>query len=172
MKKIILLLFTFVTYAGFAQVKLTEHTLKADPQEIQGEGKITDFSWLTGYWKGKGFGGNCEELWMPARGGQMHGTFRFESEGKLSFAEFMTICRDSSGFVLKLVHFNPDHTTWEDKNKTTDFRFVKAEKNGIWFNGLTMELNENKELVIYLALRNEGNKSYYEEKFVFTKSTL
>ncbi|HEX8517861.1 MAG TPA: DUF6265 family protein [Bacteroidia bacterium] len=169
--KTTLILFSILTFNFVsAQVKLTENTLQADTSIKRGI-SISDFSFITEYWQGKGFGEKCEELWMPAIGEQMHGTFRLQGNNKLSFAEFMTISKDSLGYVLKVVHFNPDFSTWEEKDKTTDFRFIKAEKNTAWFSGLTFRLNERNELIIYLALKEEG-KEFYEEKFVFRKSTL
>uniref|UniRef100_UPI0025FCD590 DUF6265 family protein n=1 Tax=Algoriphagus sp. TaxID=1872435 RepID=UPI0025FCD590 len=86
MKNIILLpLFVLIVSPLFAQVKYLEKDQKP------GEGNITDLEWLEGFWTGTGFGGECEEVWMPAVDGNMVGTFRFWSEGKLIFSEFMNI---------------------------------------------------------------------------------
>ncbi len=40
-----------------------------------GDISIEDFSFLTGYWSGEGFGGDTEEMWMPAVDGKMFGIF-------------------------------------------------------------------------------------------------
>jgi hypothetical protein len=56
---------------------------------------------------------------------------------------------------LRLKHFNPDLTGWEEKDKTVDFRFIKKDGNRIYFTGLTFERRGNFELNIYLSLRQK-----------------
>ena len=42
-----------------------------------------------------------------------------------------------------------------DSAKTVDFRFVKKEGKRMYFSGLTFDFTNDKELTIYLALRQK-----------------
>ena len=160
MKKSILssLLF-FTCFLVFPQVKQLE-----DGQE-PGKGNIEDLSWLEGFWTGTGFGGECEEVWMPVKDGHMIGTFRFWSEGKLVFSEFMNIIQEGETFSLKLKHFNADLTPWEENEEWTTFRLVEVGENEVYFHGLTMK-REGDEIRLWLALTADGVRRIEELVYV------
>jgi len=150
-----------------AQHKLTEHVYKLK-DETPATASIEDFGILEGDWSGTGLGGQVDELWMPAMAGQMHGVFRMEEEGNLIFTEFMTILEDSLSYVMKIKHFSPTFDGWEEKNESTDFRFIKKEDNTLYFSGLTAIRKDDKHLNIYVAMKQEDG-SITEELFVFKK---
>ncbi|RYY34034.1 MAG: hypothetical protein EOP59_16885, partial [Sphingomonadales bacterium] len=50
---------------------------------------IADAAWLAGRWVGEGLGGQVEESWSPAMGGQMAGHFTLVQDGKPVFYELM-----------------------------------------------------------------------------------
>jgi hypothetical protein len=161
-----LLTFTlFLTIGHFANSQVRQ--LEAD--QAPGKAKVEELNWLAGFWTGTGLGGDCEEAWLPAADGHMIGTFRFWSEGKLVFSEFMNIVQDGESVSVKLKHFNPDLTGWEEKEKWTTFKLVELGPNAAWFNGLTYERKGN-ELIIHLALTEDGVRSI--EEFRFTRKTL
>ena len=119
MKKLFLSLLLFVNcFIAVSQVKQLEK------DQETGKGNISQLNWLEGFWTGTGFGGECEEVWMPALDGNMIGTFRFWSDGKLIFSEFMNIVQDGETFSMKLKHFNLDLTSWEKDDEKTTFRLV------------------------------------------------
>ena len=153
----VLLLFASVS---FSQVK----TL--DKDQTPGKGKVEDLSWIEGVWVGTGLGGDCEEVWMPAVDGQMIGTFRFWEDGKLVFSEFMNIVQEGETFSMKLKHFNPDLSPWEEKDKWTTFRLVEIGENFVSFSGLTMQ-RIGDEMILQLALTENGVRKI--EEFKYTK---
>ncbi|MBK9456097.1 MAG: hypothetical protein IPO24_11160 [Bacteroidetes bacterium] len=59
-QNVVFVLLLCVTQSLFAQNVLT-----LQKGEKPGLGKITELSWLAGYYTGTGFGGNCDELWSP-----------------------------------------------------------------------------------------------------------
>ncbi|REG82769.1 DUF6265 family protein [Algoriphagus antarcticus] len=142
-----------------AQVKQLEN------DQEPGKGNVSDLDWLVGFWTGTGFGGECEEVWMPAVDGNMIGTFRFWSEGKLIFSEFMNIVQEGETFSLKLKHFNADLSPWEEKEEWTIFRLVEVGENIVWFSGLTMK-REGDEISLWLALTEDGVRTIEELKYV------
>ncbi|MDX5339200.1 MAG: DUF6265 family protein [Cyclobacteriaceae bacterium] len=164
MKSILpILLFMTISHISWSQVKSLEK------DQVPGQGKVEDMSWLTGYWTGTGLGGECEEVWMPAQDGHMIGTFRFWSEGKLVFSEFMNFVQDGESITLKLKHFNPDLSGWEEKEEWTTFKLIEMGTQEAYFNGLTFKRTGN-QLSIFLSLTQNGERKI--EEFRFTRSAL
>ncbi len=160
MKKSLLSLILFFTcFIAFSQVK------QLDENQEVGKGNVEELAWLQGFWTGTGFGGECEEVWMPAVDGSMIGTFRFWSEGKLVFSEFMHLIQEGETFSLKLKHFNADLSPWEEKEEWTTFRLVEVGENIVYFHGLTMK-REGDEITLWLALTEGGVRTIEELKYV------
>lgn len=163
--KIIPALIFFLTFShiSLSQVK----TLEED--QAPGKGNVSDLNWMVGYWTGPGLGGECEEVWTPAVDGHMVGTFRLWQEGELVFSEFMNMIQDGESVSLKLKHFNPDLTGWEEKDKWTTFKLIEMGSQVAYFNGLTFK-RSGDQLSIFLSLIQNGERKI--EEFRFTRSAL
>jgi hypothetical protein len=146
-----------------------QEVMKLNAEDTPGKGTLDQLHWLAGYWTGTGFGGECDEIWMPASDNSMQGIFRFAKNGQINFTEYMVIEEADSTLTVRLKHFARDLSPWEDKEKWVEFKLVKAEGTTAWFNGLTYH-REGNELSIYLSLRSE-NKSRIEE-FHFRRTEL
>jgi hypothetical protein len=109
------------------------------------------FEWLTGTWRGPGFNGTFEEVWsVPDTNGHLMGMFRyFDAAGKVQFYEFWVL--DETG--MKLRHFNPDFTAWEDKSKFIDFTMVETTETKVTLKGLTYEHVSTNEMKVSLRLK-------------------
>ena len=83
----------------------------------------------------------------------MVGTYRLVKDGKPVFYEMMWLLETEGTLSLRLKHFNPDLSGWEEKDKSVDFKFVKKDGKRLYFSGLTFEQASKTELNIYLALR-------------------
>jgi hypothetical protein len=59
-------------------------------------------------------------------GGQMIGHFRYWRDGQPQFYEFMVLDVVEGGVRMRLKHFNPDYTTWEDRETWTTFEPVSV----------------------------------------------
>jgi len=116
---------------------------------------LDELSWLVGHWQGPGFGGICEEVWLPASAGSMVGTFKMSVNGKVQFYELMVITVDSAGPTLKLKHFNSDMTGWEEKNEVVNFTFNGAKENELSVGATTYKRFTDDSLLI---LVNVGTK--------------
>ena len=138
---------------NFAQVKNIENTLKLVEGQASEKATIADAAWLAGSWRGTGLGGFSEETWSQPEASVMVGTYRLVKDGKPIFYEMMWLLEIEGVIVLRLKHFNPDLTGWEEKDKTVDFKFVKKDGKRLYFSGLTFEQASKDELNIYLALR-------------------
>jgi hypothetical protein len=122
-------------------------------------------AWLAGHWEGEGLGGHNEELWSPPRAGVMMGMYRLVKQDRPALFEFLMIVEESGTLVLKLKHFNPDFTGWEEKDRTVDFRLVEVEERAVHFSGLSFVRAGEDGLRIYLLLSDRKTGQTREEEF-------
>ncbi len=119
-------------------------------EEPNPEFNIDNYEWLVGDWIGDGFGGVSEESWAPAVDGTMMGMYRHHKDGEIVFYEFLLL--DETG--LRLKHFNPDITSWEEKDDFVTFEMISYSENKLEMKGLTFERKSDTEMEIRLKLRN------------------
>ncbi|MDX1385808.1 MAG: DUF6265 family protein, partial [Thermoanaerobaculia bacterium] len=144
--------------ASHADSRLTENTLRLDEGQASPPATLESVAFLAGSWVGEGLGGEVEEVWAAPSGGSMVGAFKLLRDGEPSFYEILLVLEEEGSLVLRLKHFDPDLTGWEEKDDFVSFPLVKMGKNEAWFRGLTYRLVED-ELHIFLALRTkEGRK--------------
>lgn len=123
---------------------------------------------IEGHWKGVAFGGIAEEIWAPAIGNSMMGSFRLVTDNKVNFYELLSISEENSSLILRIKHFNSDLTGWEEKNEVEEFKLIEIKPNKIFFDGLTFEKIDKDEMNIYVITEdNDGNQN--EIKFNFKK---
>lgn len=123
---------------------------------------IDDFAFLKGYWSGTGFGGHSEEVWMPPVDGRMFGIFKQSDDSGLVFTEFMEIVESGGGFVLRLKHFNPDFSGWEEKDDYVTFKLTAVSGDKAVFGGLSYEIVAPNALQIKLNMRNDDGSTVTE----------
>lgn len=100
---------------------------------------IDDAAWLAGHWVGEGLGGQVEETWSPPQAGQMVGHFRLVRAGAPVFYELMLIDVQEGGLRLRVKHFNPDFTGWEERGAWHAFTPRSAAPDDLRFDGLRYE---------------------------------
>jgi len=127
-------------------------------------------AWLEGHWLGEGLGGVSEEVWSPPRGGVMMGMYRSLKQDQPSFYEFLLLVEENGTLVMKLKHFNPDFSAWEEKAAFTSFKLVAVEEKAVHFDGLSF-IREGDTLKIYLLLRDRSGQ-VREEEFRLRRSTV
>lgn len=129
---------------------------------------IADAAWLAGQWTGPGISGaDAHESWLAASGDTMVGTFVQETpEGGIMFTEHMYLMEDQGSLVVRLKHFNPDLTGWEEKAGMVTFRLVAAEPCALYFNALTYRCIDpaaGPEGGMLVAVRMRGDAGKVEE---------
>lgn len=135
----------------------TANTLTLAEGESSPPATIEDMSFLVGHWQGDGMGGFNEEVWGQPLGGSMLGLFRHLQNDESSFSEIMQIAEEDGTLALRLKHFNPDLTGWEEKDDMVTFPLVRIDEGeAAYFHGLTYKLTSEDELTIYLALHNDS----------------
>lgn len=174
MKKFVVLtaLTIFLSLTAFAQEKQTEHTLRLSAGQQSPPATLAEMNWLVGHWTGNAFGGLSEEIWSQPQNGAMMGMFRQINNGKTVFYELMTLVEENGSILMRLKHFNPNLTGWEEKDKTVDFKFVGKKDGVIHFEGMAFRPEgkpEGKDAVtIYVAMRQKDG-SVHEEAFRYKR---
>jgi hypothetical protein len=118
-------------------------------------------------------GGVTEESWSAPAAGAMMGMFRVVKPGsdgreQVGFYEFLTFVEQDGTLALKLKHFNPDLTGWEEKAGMVTFRLARVTPDTIYFDGLTFRREGRDRMTIFLALR-DGTGTVREEVFRYTR---
>jgi hypothetical protein len=147
-----------------AQSPQTPNTLKLDNPTARPKATLADIKLLVGHWKGEFLGATAEEVWLPAAGGSMLGTFRLYRGKEVLFYEIMIATEEEGSVSIKLKHFHRDLKGWEEKNETITFRFIQAHEHAVWFEGLTYRKLEDGSLQGFIAIRHTDG-SVKEESF-------
>jgi hypothetical protein len=164
---VFLVLWSLVAIAN-AQSPRTAHTFKLDAPDARPPATLDDVSWLVGSWTGEAFGGSFEEVWNPPSAGSMIGLFKLmTADGEVSFYELLLLVEEEGSLSLKVKHFNPDFTAWEDKAEHVNFRFIKAGDDAIHFSGISFYRVSDTEMHAYLVLRSGDD--IREEKLVYRR---
>lgn len=153
--------------SAHAQSARTEHTVRLDDPDNRPPATFEDVSFLVGAWAGPAFGGTFEEVWNPPSAGSMVGMFKFMGDEGVGFYEIMLIVAEEGSLSLKVKHFNPDFSAWEEKEDYIDFKFVKAEPDAVYFSGLSFFKISDDEIHAYIAFSND--EKTWEEQLVFTR---
>ncbi len=143
-----------------ASPSAAQHTRLAPEGHVSPPATIADAAWLAGNWVGTGIdGAEAAESWLPASGGTMAGIFLQEKpDGSIMFTEHMYLSEEGGSLVLKLKHFNPDLTGWEEKDDMVRFRFLSAEPCALYFSALTYRCEGKDGLLVAVRMKSEGGK--------------
>lgn len=132
----------------------TEHTYQLEENEARPAATLEDARFLTGFWKGTGFGQRMEETWNPPSADSMVGLFKLYGENGVSMYEILLLTVEDGTLSLKVKHFNADFTAWEDKGDFVNFRLVKLEENALHFGGLSFYRRGPDRIDGYIVMRN------------------
>ena len=126
---------------------------------------LSAVAWLEGAGLGDGLGGVSEEVWSAPRGGVMMGMYRSLRDGKPVFYEFLQLVEAEGTISLRLKHFNPDFSGWEEKTGFVTFKLVSVEEGAVHFDGLSFIKDGRDGLRIYLLLKDSKTGTVREEPF-------
>ena len=160
--------FFVLTMSLYAQKQVSKHILELDSLSVSPKATINDAAWISGTWKGEAFGGITEEIWSEPMGDSMMAAFKLVSDGKVQFYEIEIIRELNESLILQLKHFNGDLKGWETKDETVDFPLVKITDESIYFDGMTFERVNEKEMNVYV-LMHEKDGTTDEIKFNYKR---
>ena len=149
-----------------AQSPRTEHTYRLDGDSPPAS--IDNVAWLAGTWTGQAFGKPFEEVWNPPSAGSMVGMFKLMGGDGVEFYELLLLVEEEGSLSLKVRHFNPDFTAWEDKDEDVTFRLVRVDADAVHFSGLSLYRNGDREMTGYLVMRH--GEEVREEKLTYRRA--
>lgn len=156
--------------SAIAQESALETRVSEDGFESP-EAQIADMDWLIGSWSGIGVrGAPASETWTAPVGGTMVGTFiQHNDAGAINFTELMYISEAEGSLVLRLKHFNPDMTSWEEKDEVEAYRLVAIEPCAAYFQGLTIRCDDaaNPGAGLVVAVRAGRDEEGQVRELVF-----
>lgn len=123
---------------------------------------LSELGWLAGTWEGAGIeGATSREHWGAPIGGAMPGYFvQSDGKGGTMFSEWMQIAPDGDSLVVRLKHFNPDLSGWEEKDKVVSFPLIARDGDSWYFNGLTYRRQGDDRLLVAVRMKHDdGSKS-------------
>lgn len=130
---------------------------------------LADFTWLAGHWTGPAMGGTSEEVWTGPDGGSMQGMYRLVKDGKVVFYELLTLTEKNGSVVLRLKHFNPDLTGWEEKADVLEFPLQKITPTEAHFDGMIFRHPEKDAFTVLLKIGDRKTGAVREELFTYSR---
>ncbi len=121
------------------------------PSEALQMSSIDPLSWLEGRWIGQEPGHLIEEQWSAPYAAVMMGMFRFVQAGEPRFYEFMTLAIEHTELVLRIKHFDPGLTGWEEREESVRYALVHLDPGQAVFSRLG---SSQRNWMIY---RREGD---------------
>ena len=161
---VILLLFRAILSAAELQA---EHLYRLADGEQHPEATLDDANWLIGSWTGTAFGKRFEEVWNPPSAGSMVGMFKLFGDDGVSMYELMVMTIEDGTLSLKIRHFGPDFTAWEDKTEDVTLRLVKKDDDALHFGTISFYRRNDDRIDAYV-LFEDGNK-LFERPIVYER---
>jgi hypothetical protein len=162
------ILLVCVTQSAFAQSQRTEHTYQLDDPDSRPAATLDDVAWLVGNWSGEAFGASFEEHWNPPSAGSMIGFFKLLQGDEVSFYELLLLVEEEGSLSLKVKHFNPDFTAWEEKEDYVTFRYIMSDDDAVHFSGISFYRVDEDNMIGYIVFRN--GDAVREEKLVYRRN--
>jgi len=144
----------------------TEHTFQLSEGESHPPATLDDAKILVGSWTGTAFGQRFEEVWNPPSAGSMIGLFKLYGDDGIAFYELLLLTVEDGTLSLKVKHFNPDFTAWEEKGDYVNFRLVKKEPDALHFSGISFYRRGDDRIDGYIVMRNKDGIREHELRYV------
>lgn len=128
--------------------------------------ELSQLGWLEGCWSGTGFGKRVDECWMRAPDGRLTGMFQLIGEGgRQEMSEIFVLDHFAAGPAIRLKHFHPDLTGWEDRDAFIEFPLRETGPGFARFDGLTYRLDPDGRLIVELMVSRGGEPSLERLEF-------
>jgi len=115
---------------------------------------------------GTGFGRAATECWMSAPNVRMTGMLQLiDDEGRQTMAEIFVLDVFDDGPALRLKHFHPDLTGWEERDAHVVSPLLETSADLVRFDGLVYRLQQDGSLQIELRVKRNGEASIETLKF-------
>jgi hypothetical protein len=151
--------------ASHAAEVMTPSTLRLAPGASSPRASLEAMAWIAGTWRGAASGGESEETWGIPNGGSMLGMYRLTKDAKPVFYELLALTEENGSMVLRIKHFHPDLSGWEERTDSVTMPLVEVSPDRVYFEGLTFEPRADDGLAIYVAVEDRETGNIREEIF-------
>ena len=151
--------------AGHAAEMMTPNTSRLASGESSPRAAIESMAWIAGTWRGAAAGDESEETWGMPNAGSMLGMYRLTKDAKPVFYELLALTEENGSLVLRIKHFHPDLSGWEERTDSVTMPLVAVRSDRVYFEGLTFESQGDDGLAIYVAIEDRTTGSIREEVF-------
>ena len=145
----------------------TAHTFQLVDGESPPAATLDDASFLVGSWQGTAFGSRFEEVWNAPSANSMVGMFKLFDDDAVAFYELLLMTVEDGTLSLKVKHFSPDFTAWEDKAEFVEFRLVRIDADALHFSGISFYRRGDNALDGFIVMR--GADGIREEQLVYRR---
>lgn len=111
-------LISLTTTPGSALAQQASPANQAAQAQSTTKGKLADFAWLEGRWKGELGPRTAEQVWLSPKAGVMFGTFRLYDNDQTVVIELFTLVENPDGVTFYFRHFTPQLVPWEESGAT------------------------------------------------------
>lgn len=153
---------------AIGQSQRTEHTFSLDDPDSRPPATLEDAAFLVGNWSGEAFGQQFEEHWNPPSAGSMVGFFKLLEDDEVRFYELLLLVEDEGSLSLKVKHFHPDFTAWEDRDDYITFRYIKSDDDAIHFSGISFYRVDDDTMTAYIVMRS--GEDVREERLTYRRN--
>lgn len=150
---------------GVAAEPRTEHTYQLAENEPRPTATLEDASWMVGAWSGTAFGQRFEEAWNAPSAGSMVGMFKLLGDDGVVFYELLLLSIEDDTLSLKVKHFNPDFSAWEEKGDYINFQLVKKERDALHFGGISFYRRGADAIDGYIVMREGDSISEHHLRY-------
>ena len=137
----------------------TEHTYRLADGEQHPAATLDDAKWMVGSWAGTAFGKRFEEVRNPPSAGSMVGMFKLFGDDGVSMYELMVMTVEDGTLSLKIRHFDPDFTAWEDKTEDVTLKLVRKDEDELHFGTISFYRRGQDRIDAYV-LFGEGDDAF------------
>lgn len=145
----------------------TEHLYRLADGEQSPEATLEDANWLVGSWTGTAFGKRFEEVWNPPSAGSMVGMFKLFDDDGVAMYELMIMTVEDGTLSLKIRHFYPDFTAWEDKTEDVTLRLVKKGEDELHFGTISFYRRSEDHIDAYVLFHKDDE--VFEQPLVYER---
>ena len=152
------LLFGFVgnTHAVNEAPDTSSKVFRLAQGEQPGHADLSEADWLIGSWEGTAFGKRFEAHWSPPSADSMLGLFKLMDGDDVQFFEILMLHEADNTLNLRVKHFNPDFSAWEEKTEHTNFRLIRTGEDALHFSGISFYRVDDNRMEAYLLMRRDG----------------
>ena len=103
------------------------------------------------------------------KNGVMVGMYRGLKDDASTFNELLVLREEAGSLIIRLKHFNPDMTGWEEKAQVVTMPFVGKKDGIVHFDGMAFQVTGPDTVTCYLAIENTKDNTVREAIFTYTR---